>query len=149
MVWGCFNSHGKARLAFVTPRMNSEFYQDVLDACLVPFLEENDDGRMVFMHDNASIHASNSTRRWLADRNIPVFQHPPRSPDLNPIENVWGILARRVYANNKQYRNVAELKKAIQAEWDGLEQEHIDSLVESMQNRVFEVIQRGGGPTHY
>ena len=96
--------------------MNSEVYQEVLDGALIPFLEENTQVKMQFMHDNATIHVSNSTTNWLAARNIPVMLHPPRSPDLNPIENAWGIMVRRVYAENKQYATVTELKAAIREE---------------------------------
>lgn len=149
MVWGGFSIHGTLRLAFLTPKMNSHDYQEMLDVCLVPFLEDFDDGSLIFMHDGAPIHRSNSTKAWLAARNIPVFQHPARSPDLNPIENVWGILVRRVYAENKQYGDVEELRSAIQAAWDGLEQEVLDNLIRSMPTRLFQLIQRNGGPTDY
>jgi hypothetical protein len=149
MIWGGFNASGKLILAFVPGRMNSEVYQNVLDACLVPWLEDNDDGTLIFMHDNAPIHRSRSTTAWLADRNIPTFQHPARSPELNPIENIWGILVRRVYAENRVYATTGQLRAAIQAAWDNLEQEVIDNLVESMKNRIFSLIQRNGGPIHY
>ena len=74
---------------------------------------------------------------------------PSRSPDLNPIENVWGILVRDVYADNRQYQTVEELKTAIMGAWNRLPQETVNRLVESMRDRIFEVIQRSGKVTHY
>ena len=71
------------------------------------------------------------------------------SPDLNPIENIWGILLRRIYAENKQYQSKEELKQAIQQAWEDLDQETIDNLILSMPNRLFQVINRNGGPTDY
>lgn len=41
-----------------------------------------------------------------------------RSPDLNPIENLWGILSHAIYKNGKQYNNIKKLKKAIK--YDGI-----------------------------
>lgn len=38
---------------------------------------------------------------------------PSRSPNLNLIENLWGILSRAVYKNSKQYNNIKELENAI------------------------------------
>jgi hypothetical protein len=35
------------------------------------------------------------------------------SPGLNPIENLWGILVRAVYADGKQYYTINDLKQAI------------------------------------
>ena len=33
------------------------------------------------------------------------------SPDINIMENLWGILVREVYKNGKQFSNVEDLKK--------------------------------------
>lgn len=54
------------------------------------------------MQDNARIHTSNNTKAWLVKRNIPVFEHLARSPDLNPIKNVWEILVKSVYSENRK-----------------------------------------------
>jgi transposase len=50
------------------------------------------------------------------------FEAPAKSPDLNPIENVWGLLARRIYAQGRQYETQRELKMAILHEWEIIEQ---------------------------
>ena len=44
-----------------------------------------------------------------------MLDWPARSPDLNIIENVWGILARDVYENARQFDNVKLLREAIEA----------------------------------
>lgn len=58
-------------------------------------------------------------------------------------------MVRRIYAENRQYQNVNELKQAILEAWNALSQELLVGLVESMQNRIFQVIQRSGGVTDY
>jgi transposase len=40
--------------------------------------------------------------------------HPARSPDLNPIEAIWGILAQRVRKNS--YTSLEELKATVEKE---------------------------------
>jgi len=74
---------------------------------------------------------------------------PPCSPDLNPIENLWGIHASKVYANNTQYNTVTELKMAIKDAWAEIEATCLNSLINSMFNRVFEVTINQGGHTKY
>ena len=74
---------------------------------------------------------------------------PARSPDPNPIENLWGILSRAVYKNGKQYNNIKELEKAIRVEWSKI---HITTLrkpICSMENRIPQAIQHNGGSTSY
>ena len=104
---------------------------------------------MKFQQDNAKIHVSRSTKRWFEAQNIPLLDWPNRSPDLNPMENLWAILARRVYANNKQYETVQELKDAITTAFAELDQEVIDNLVRSMPNRIYQLINRNGVLTDY
>ena len=74
---------------------------------------------------------------------------PARSPDLNPIENLWGVLARAVYAESRQFSNVEQLKEAIQHEWSKITQTQLENLVHSMKNRLVEVLKRNGGITFY
>lgn len=38
------------------------------------------------------------------------------SPDFDPIENLWGIIARAVYTSGKQIDSVSSLKLAIMQE---------------------------------
>ena len=78
-----------------------------------------------------------------------MLEWPACSPDQNPIENVWGILVRRVYAENKQYETVGELKNEILKIWSEIGGDIRKNLIESMPKRIFELIEKHGGPTHY
>ena len=44
---------------------------------------------------------------------------------VNPIENLWGILARCVYANGRQFGNAEALKQEIVNEWRKIDQDMI------------------------
>ncbi|KHJ99215.1 hypothetical protein OESDEN_00802 [Oesophagostomum dentatum] len=129
--------------------MGSTEYQEVLSSHLVPFLEEQGEQEYRFQHDNARIHVSRSTAAFLNEHRIPVVDWPPYSPDLNPIENLWGILARKVYANNKQYRTINELRLAVMQAWGAIEPGMLENLVNSMPSRLFELISGRGGPINY
>ena len=78
-----------------------------------------------------------------------MIDWPPYSPDQNPIENIWGILARRVYAQNRQYKDVFELTETIIDKWREISKDMSTNLVQSMPDLVFELIHKKGGPTHY
>ena len=45
---------------------------------------------------------------------------PARFSDLNTIENMWSVMARRVYVNGKQYGTRVELQHAILYAWGSI-----------------------------
>ncbi|GFU73933.1 hypothetical protein TNCV_555581 [Trichonephila clavipes] len=57
---------------------------------------------------------------------------PARSPDLNPIENVWNALGRQVAGRNYPPTNKNTLIRALTEEWDKLPQQLLDNVVQSM-----------------
>jgi hypothetical protein len=86
---------------------------------------------------------------WLASKNVSLLGWPACSPDLNPIENLWGIIVRHVYANNRQFQSIEELKLAIVEAYLNISQETLQNLVNSMANRISQVINRNSGMTDY
>ena len=147
MVWAAFSKIGTLELQLVSKKMNSSDYINVLQCSLIPFMNKNKDREWVFQQDNASIHVSKQSLGWLRSKKIKYMDWPACSPDLNPIENLWGILTRRVYGNNRQFDSVEELKLHIIREWQNLDQNLLNSLVESMPNRIFECININGALT--
>lgn len=149
MCWAAFSSLGKLDIVFVNNKMNSNDYQQVLDANLVPFIRQFPGQNLIYQQDNASIHVSRSTMAWFTQKNIEVLDWPSCSPDLNPMENMWGILAKHVYANSRQFSTVADLKQVINTEWQSISAQTCKNLVDSMNNRIFQLIQRNGAHTDY
>ncbi|GFV11602.1 transposable element Tcb1 transposase [Trichonephila clavipes] len=70
---------------------------------------------------------------------------PARSPDLNPIENVWDALGRQVAGRNYPPTNKNTLIRALTEEWDKLPQQLLDNVVQSMLRRVECCITLHGG----
>ena len=69
------------------------------------------------------------------------------SPDLNPIENLWGIIVRAVYKNFRQFDNTSDLKEAIETAWDNMYVSVLKKLVDYLPKRCIEVVKMDGGPT--
>lgn len=149
MVWGAFCFNGVLPLAKISCKMNSSDYQEILSENLLPIASTLAGENWIFQHDNASIHSSNATKSFLSSNNIKVLTWPSCSPDLNPIENLWGLIVRQVYKNFKQYNSINELWNAVQDAWYEIEPEYLQNLINSMKNRIFEVINVNGSQTHY
>lgn len=54
-----------------------------------------------FQHDNVSVHVSRLAKTWFSEKNVDVIDWLAKSSDLNPVENLQGILARAVYSSGK------------------------------------------------
>lgn len=142
MVWAGCSKVGKTQLAKITCRMNSKNYIDMLEDIFIPFSEDFMPDEMIFMQDNASIHVSRETKQWFEQKNIELLKWPARSPDLNPIENLWGIMAREVYGGGKQYQTIQELEVAVRNCWRNIRLPLLEKLINSMPGRLFELVRR-------
>lgn len=149
MIWGGMSVRGKTELAFIRNTLNSEDYARVLEDYMLPFAYALHDSTFTFMQDNASIHSSRVMKEWFRQLDVEVLPWPARSPDVNPIENIWSILARRVYAGGKQYSTVAELEDAIRACWDSISLDTIRSVIDSMPKRCVLLIKGNGTKIPY
>jgi len=149
MIWAAISYQGKSDIAFLDGRQNSQAYCATLENYLLPFSKSKHEGGFIFMQDNAAIHKSSLMKRWFEEHQTLLLDHPALSPDLNPIENCWGILARSVYKEGKQYQSIAELKESILGSWNGIELSTIRYLIYSEIIRLRDVLLNRGGVTKY
>ena len=149
MVWGAFSRNGKSRLAVLEGNQDSAKYIQTIREYLLPFARDTYEEDYIFQQDNASIHASRFSMQQLQELHVELMPWPSKSPDLNPIENLWGILVRDVYAHGKQYDNKNELKEAVLAAWDRITDTTLQRLIDTMNNRCRDVIQGRGAKTNY
>ena len=148
MIWGCFAYNGVGNLDFINGKMNSQVYVDTIDKNLVEsatkLCMQND---YVLLQDNDPKHTSKFTRDYLMCNGIEVHDHPPSSPDLNPIEHAWDILDRKISIKDRM--NLHTFQAALVREWQAIDKKIIHNLAESMPSRLREVIAMKGRATKY
>ncbi|KAI2662348.1 Transposable element Tcb2 transposase [Labeo rohita] len=96
--------------------------------------------------DLAPAHTAKSTKRWLNDHGVGVLDWPANSPDLNPIENLWGIVKRKM--RNKRPKNADELKATVKETWASIPPQQCHRLITSMPRRIEAVNKAKGAPTN-
>jgi len=149
MVWAGFGYAGKSPLCFIPTRTNAEIYIELLETVLIEFAGDHYGDEWIFQQDNAPIHTARKTKDFLAARKIPLLQWPAISPDLNPIEDLWGILSNKVYKNGRQFDTVNDLKKALIKEWDQINPTTLQNLATSMPNRINQIFIKKGKHINY
>ena len=145
MVWGAFCANGTTDLVFLEGNQKAEDYIDTLSHHLLPVAFGHFGSKALFQQDNASIHTAKSTVRFLDEVGMPLIPWPAISPDLNPIENIWGKLTQEVYPCGKQYNSIEDLKTAILSAWAKLYRQYLQKLVSGMKERCIKVLRNGGG----
>ena len=147
MFWGSFCGHKIGRLHVCEGIMNSDKYINVLQRRLLPFI--NDVGPdVIYQQDGAPCHTSRKSMNWLKEHNIEVLDWPGNSPDLNPIENLWFIMKRKVEKLGPKTKE--ELISAVIRVWNhDLDDSLLKRLVCSMPKRINAVIKAKGNVTKY
>jgi hypothetical protein len=95
------------------------------------------------MQDGATCHTAAGTMTWLTANNVDVLPWwPANSPDLNPIENVWAWMERKL--RKRVCRTDDELWGAVKAAWDEVPMTLVKSLYESVPGRLKKVRKNQG-----
>jgi transposase len=89
----------------------------------------------VFQMDNDPKHTSKVVAKWLKDNKVKVLERPSQSPYLNPIENVWAELEKRVRARMPTFKlsytssvTLTQLHQLCQEEWAKIHPIYVGSL---------------------
>lgn len=148
MVWGCMAVSGVGNLVFIESTMNKIDYLNILKNNLRPSVEKLGlDSTWVFQQDNDPKHTSKVVKEWMLYHVPKQLDHPPQSPDLNPIEHLWEYLDRQI--RKRTITNKDMLKSVIMDEWSKIPSEVTATLIESMPRRLQAVINAKGKHTKY
>ncbi|GFW37574.1 retrovirus-related Pol polyprotein from transposon TNT 1-94 [Trichonephila clavipes] len=138
MVWAGIMINGHTRLHVVANgTMTGQRYIDEVLLPHVRLFRGAVGDKFVFMDDNATCHGTLAVQDCLDSEGIQRLVWPVRSPDLNPIENVWDALGRQVAGRNYPPTNKNTLIRALTEEWDKLPQQLLDNVVQNEQALQF------------
>jgi len=151
MLWGSFAASGVGRIRFLEKgeTCNTLWYLKVLGQQVKWSARTLFRGQEFWLQDDgAPCHRSKPVTKFVLDQGWKTLDWPPQSPDLNPIENLWSVLKRKVWTQH--FASASELKAKIISIWHhNIEHELLQKLALSMTDRLKAVIKARGGPTKY
>ncbi len=104
-----------------------------------------------FQQDNAPCHKAQIISDWFPehDNEFTLLKWPPQSPDLNPIEDLWDVVERKILILDVQPTNLQQLRYAIMSIWTKISEECFQHLVESLLRIITAVLKAKRDPTRY
>ncbi len=148
MIWAAMSSAGVGPLCFLKSTVNAAIYQEILEHFMLPSADKlYGDADFIFQQDLAPAHTAKGTKSWFNDHGVTVLDWPANSPDLNPIENLSGIVKRKM--KDTRPNNADELKAAVKETWASIPPQQCHKLITSMPRRIEAVIKAKGAPTKY
>jgi len=122
-IWGGISMKGPTPLVMFGGIMNASRYAVILENGLLPFIRRNFPINHHLQQDNDPKHTSKFIQAFFSRHNVNWWKTPPESPDLNPVELVWGSL--KTYLRNSHFtpgvpRNLSSLKDGIAKFWQQL-----------------------------
>lgn len=147
MIWGCFSYGGVGPIHPIKGIMDKRVYVNIMSEVMLPYSEWSMPIKWVFQQDNDPKHTSKLAKEWFRDNRVEVMPWPAQSPDLNPIEHLWGDVKK--YVAEKMPSNVDNLWTTIQDGWQKIPLKRCQDLIDSMPRRCAAVIKNRGYSTKY
>ena len=148
MVWGCFSRFGLGRICVLDGYMNSCKYVEVLEEKLLPSILSSPIESPIHLDDSASCHRTRKIKDWHSYNNISQIDWPGNSPDLIPIENLWGFMKNKI--KRRVIKNKRALIENILQIWrEEIPTSLLEKLCDSMPSRLQNTINLKGCCTKY
>ena len=147
LVWTCFSSRGSGDLFIqsMNKTMNSSDSLKILKKSLRKTMITHN--CKYFQHDNARIHTAKKIVKFLQDINVDVIKWPSNSPDIAPIENIFGWMKKHL--EKRDIRTIPKLKREVRKTFKMLKRSFLKNLVKSLPKRLQLVIKSNGEMIKY
>lgn len=148
MVWAGIMYKKQTGLYEMNGGITGQVYSEFLRDKIFPDMQQLIPNGYIFMDDNAPCHRARVVMEMKEEREIDCLEWwPANSPDLNPIENMWGILKEKIRHRNP--KNKQELWQFAIEEWENISFQTINNIINSMPNRIQLVIRARGNSIRY
>jgi hypothetical protein len=135
-------------------KLDGRYFANFIDENFVSMFGTADKSlKRLWLQDGDPSQNSAMARAAMDRANCELLKIPPRSPDLNPIENIFKLvsdaLRKQVIRSQITKETYEEFKNRVISTIQSLPLEVINNTIASMPNRVKEIIKRKGQRLRY
>ena len=135
-------------------KMDAKYFASFIDQHFNTMFERSAKGlTRLWLQDGDPSQNSKTAREAMARCHCELLKIPPRSPDLNPIENIFHIASKKLEKDALNegiiHESYEEFCDRVQRTISGISQELIDKTIQSMSGRITGIIQNNGERLKY
>lgn len=134
--------------------LDGHYFKDLVEREFGNMFEKANkgDSKLWIQDGDPSQNSALARCSWLA-LGAQLLSIPPRSPDINPIENFFKLVKDRLtkdaIANNITWESFPDFSKRVRETILNMDKAVIDKIIESMNKRMDLIISKKGGKTKY
>ena len=145
-VWVAITIFGKLSIRTFRENSNSERSSNIIKEYLIPPANLMYPYGWILLQDGSPCHKGDA--KHILYYEVPyVLKWPSKSPDINPIENVWHILKSQI--RKRLPTDIEDLEKVIHEEWQNLNNQIISNIACSFEFHIKNLYNRKGHMLNY
>ncbi len=142
-------SHGRRVLCCENyEKMDGKFFASFAKKNFNKLMKKSRKRSQIWVQDGDPSQNSAAVKSVLSSLGCPLLSIPPRSPDINPIENILHLvrkqLDRDALAKNICSESMEEFQDRLRTTFMGIPKEIIDRTISSMSSRMKGIIREKG-----
>jgi transposase len=134
-------------------KMNGEYFASFIEGYFKQMFRHAGKDSMVFIQDGDPSQNSAAAKRAMQRVKAQLLPIPARSPDLNPIENMFHLVSQKLkndaIRNNLTHESFQQFQDRVISTINAIPLITIDRTIASMHSRLRRIIDSGGERTKY